>query len=65
MSAVERRLARFRAARGRAAAVPLRPSEPPGEAAAPEPAESPDGGGQVSAARCGWGPCGGGGGADV
>ncbi|XP_042679612.1 SAYSvFN domain-containing protein 1 [Centrocercus urophasianus] len=53
MSAVERRLARFRAARGRAAAVPLRPAEPPGKAAAPEPAESPDGGGQASP---GWAP---------
>ncbi|XP_052551170.1 SAYSvFN domain-containing protein 1 [Tympanuchus pallidicinctus] len=53
MSAVERRLARFRAARGGAAAVPLRPAEPPGKAAAPEPAESPDGGGQ---ARPGWAP---------
>lgn len=63
MSAVERRLAQFRAARGSAAAVPPRPAEPPGKAAAPEPAESPDGGGQVSATRGGWGPCGGG--ADV
>ncbi|NXJ14580.1 SMDC1 protein, partial [Odontophorus gujanensis] len=48
MSAVERRLAQFRAARGSgAAAVPQRPAEPPGKTATPEPSESPDGGGQA------------------
>ncbi|OXB65793.1 hypothetical protein ASZ78_008860 [Callipepla squamata] len=50
MSAVERRLAQFRAARGSAAAaaaVPLRPAEPPRTTATPEPSESPAGGGQA------------------
>ncbi|XP_041333029.1 SAYSvFN domain-containing protein 1 [Pyrgilauda ruficollis] len=39
-AAVERRLAQFRAARGRATAAP-HPAEPPGKAAAPEAAEGP------------------------
>ncbi|XP_072189253.1 SAYSvFN domain-containing protein 1 [Excalfactoria chinensis] len=56
MSAVERRLAQFRAARGSAPVVPVRPSEPPGKAAAPEPADSTDGGGQPPQARPGGAP---------
>ncbi|XP_015713294.1 SAYSvFN domain-containing protein 1 [Coturnix japonica] len=47
MSAVERRLAQFRASRGSAAVVPVHPSEQPGKAAAPQPADSADGGGQA------------------